>query len=588
MMRTLALVVLAAGCLEVPKPPGQECKVNSDCDSGEVCTAGVCYGNPPDGTFAATVSAPSTRTDVIATELGSIELPQDGAFGEIQLEAPVTISGRVEAHCAAGGNTTCSQLSIGAQIRLTRPSRIPGAPALRFSVQSKPDLPRGTDSFVIRVPRTLPGDEPWTVTIDPDGGGDAPATDGGTDPAELVPPRRLSLYVTDDIEHQTYTLGEALPIVISGSLRDAFQNTLTKYRVVALGRWEGETAMTEVSTVDFTSDGNYSITLAENVMAPLEIVARPYGDNDVSPALRLQNVEVATVSKNLSQPTGLGQRKTLDLPIEVLDGSEGVKPIAGVRVIVTAAIESTLTENLRAEFRAEATTDEEGIAKLAVLDGAAFAGNYSLRIIPPASSTYGVVYSGAFDPSAPMPVRLPPRVKMRGTVLDIDGAPVAATSVTARRSQRFLWSVAPADQAFLDEIPAATALTTDTGEFLLWVDPAIADTWATYDLFFETPSSSAAPNWRMADQDLPRQINAEARDLGAIVLPDAARFHAKIVASDGTSVEGADLRIFQIYSNDTVCMEVGHPPDICAPATVVQGHAESDDVGKLTLTLPRP
>lgn len=586
-MRILAIVLFAAGCLEVPEPPGTECRVNADCDSGEVCTSGVCYGNPPEGVFAATVSAPSMRTDVIATELSSIELPEDGAFGEILLETPVTISGRVESYCA-GGNTTCSQLSIGAQIRLTRPSRIPGAPVLRFSVQSKPDLPRGTDSFVIRVPRTLPNDEPWTVTIDPDGGGDAPAADGGTDPAELVPPRRISIYATDDLEHQTYTLGAPSPVVITGSLRDAFQNTLQKYRVVALGRWEGESVTTEVSTVDFSDDGSYSITLSENVMAPLEIVARPYEDNDVSPTLRLQGVEVTNAQKNLSQPSGFGQRKMISIPIEVLDGSEGVKPIAGVRVVATAAVESTLTENLRAEFRAEATTSEDGIANLAVLDGPAFAGKYTLRIIPPASSTYGVVSKSTIDLPLGESVRLPARVKMRGNVLDIDGAPIAATSVTARRSQRFLWSVDPADQAFLDEIPAATALTTETGEFLLWVDPAVADTWATYDLFFETPSSSSAPNWRIPDQDLPRQLNAEARDLGSITLPDAARFHAKIVASDGTSVEGADLRIFQIYSNDTVCMEVAHPPDVCAPATVVLGHSESDDVGKLTLTLPRP
>lgn len=587
MKRLLAVASLLTGCLDVPEPPGMECRVSADCDNGETCTDGVCYGNAPEGVFAATISAPSMRTDVIATELANITLPHDGALGELQLETPVTISGRVEAYCA-GSAMTCSQLSIGAQVRLTRPSRIPGAPVLRFSVQSKPDLPRGTDSFVIRVPRTLPNDEPWTVTIDPEGGGDAPAADGGTDPAELVPPRRLSIYATDDLEHQTYTLGQATPYVITGSLRDAFQNTLTKYRVVALGRWEGETATTEVSTVDYSTDGTYSITLAENVMAPLEIVARPYDENDVSPTLRLQGVEVGNTSRNLSQPTGLGQRKVIDIPVEVLTTDVGVKPIAGARVIATAESESTLTENLRAEFRAETTTGADGIARLALLDGSAFADSYKLRIIPPANSNYGVVDNGAIDLAAPASVRLPTRVAMRGTVLDVDGAPIAAASVTARRSQRFLWSVDPDDQAFLDEIPAATAVTTETGAFLLFVDPAVVDTWATYDLFFETPTGSAAPNWRMPDQDLPRQLNADARDLGQIVLPAAARFHAKIVAGDGQSVEGADLRIFQIYSNDTVCMEVSHPPDVCTPATVAVGHSESDDLGKLTLTLPRP
>src|SRR5690606_20998914 len=149
---------------------------------------------------------PATREDLIATELAPLELPADGWLGEIQLEAPVTISGRVEAYCASA-NQSCSTLSIGAEVRVTRPARFPGGPALRFSAQSVADTPRGTDSFTLRVPRTRPGDPPYIVTIDPDGGGQEPAADGGTDPAELVPPRRFTLYATENVEHQTYTLG---------------------------------------------------------------------------------------------------------------------------------------------------------------------------------------------------------------------------------------------------------------------------------------------------------------------------------------------------------------------------------------------
>lgn len=588
-MTTRALLVLAvtAGCLEVPSGPVQECVTHKDCDSGEVCSGGLCYGDPPQGTFAATLSAPSSLDHVVATELATVSLPADGWLGEIQLEAPVTISGRVEAYCATG-NQTCSTLSIGAQIRLTRPSRIPGAPALRFSVQSKPDLPRGTDSFTIRVPRTLPSDQPWSVTIDPDGGGEAPAANGGTDPAELVPPRKLSLAVTDDLEHQTYTLGGPDAIVITGNLRDAFQSSLQKYRVVALGRWAGETNPTEVSTVHFSTDGTYSITLAENVMAPLEVIATPFEDNDVSPTLRLQNVDVANQQANLTQPSGLGQRKELDIPIQALTSDEGVKNISGVRVIVTAEVDSTLSVDLVAVFRTETTTTEDGIAHLSVLDGPALTGKYQLRLVPPASSPYGVIYNGTINFAALEPVRLPSRVKLRGQLVDINGAPLAAVSVTARRSQRFLWSVADADQAFLDEIPAATALTPESGEFVVWVDPAVADTWASYDLLFETAVGSPAPSWWLPDIALPRVTNPGTISLETITIPDAARLHAKIIDSNGAAVEGSDLRLFQISSNENVCMEVGHPPETCTPATVVLGHGESDDKGKLTLTLPRP
>src|SRR5262249_34698510 len=69
-MRIAALVLLA-GCLEVPKAPGQECATNSDCNTaaGEVCDEGVCWGNPPTGMFAATVSPPAVREELVATEI---------------------------------------------------------------------------------------------------------------------------------------------------------------------------------------------------------------------------------------------------------------------------------------------------------------------------------------------------------------------------------------------------------------------------------------------------------------------------------------------------------------------------------------
>jgi hypothetical protein len=588
MRRQLALVLVLAGCIEVPEPPGKECHVSRDCDPGETCSGGLCYGNPPAGTFAATVSAPAAQSGVIGTEIANLMLPADGYLGEIQLEAPITFSGRVEAYCASG-NQTCSTLSIGAQIRLTRPSRIPGAPALRFSVESKPDLPRGSDSFTIRIPRTLPSDEPWTVTFDPDGGGEAPAADGSTDPAELVPPKRLSLFAADDIEHQTYTLGDMPnPVTITGNLRDAFQSPLTKYRVVALARWAGEPNATEVSTVDFSADGSYSITIADNVMPPLEIVARPYDENDVSPTLHLQGVDIVSGQRNLTQPTGLGQRRMVDIPVQALANTGEVRAISGVRVIVSATIQSSLSENMRAEFRVETTTGEDGIAHFAVLDGSAIASNYVVRLVPPASSIFGIVDNGTLQLPYPLPVRLPKRISLSGSVVDVDGHPLASVSVTARRSPRFLWSVSEADQQFLDEIPAATALTTENGGFVVFVDPAVAGTWANYDLFFETPASSTSPSWWLPDIEIPRVLDPGSVSVETVVLPDGARMLAKIVNADGQPVEGSDLRIFQIYSNDSVCMQVTNPPETCAPATIVRGHSEADGNGKVTLTLPRP
>lgn len=585
-LRVLFPLLLVAGCLEVPSAPGQECSTSSDCDSGEVCDEGLCYGAPPEGMFAATLSAPSARQDLVSTEIADLVLPDDGWLGEIQLDAPVTISGRVEAYCPSTLNN-CNNMSIAAEVRLSRPSRFPGGPALRFSAESKAGVPRGTDSFTIRVPRTMPGDVPWTVTIDPAGGGDVPPPHGGDEPAQLVPPRRLKLEATENLEHQTYTLGDPEPRIITGTLKDALSQPLVGYRIVALGRWDAESPVTEVSTVDFSDDGTYSITVAQEAIGPLEIVAKPW-TMDVAPALHVSNVGTNSQQRNITQPTGLGQPVTIELPIQGLAGNGEVKQISGVRVIVTGTLDASFVGGSRAVFTAEATTAEDGVARISLLDGSALRGSYTLRAVPPASSSFGVIYNGTIDLQKPAPVRLPPRIALRGTLVDVDGKPLGAVSVTARRSLRFLWSVTGEDQTFLDEIPAATAITPESGEFIVWVDPSVADVWGHYDLHFETPASSQAPNWSIFDLDIPRMPGQLSKDLGEVAIPDAARIHARIVDTDGEPVEGSALRVYALASNELICREVGFEPEECVPASLVMGAGESDARGNVRVSLPRP
>jgi hypothetical protein len=586
---------LVAGCLEVPSGPGQECRISADCDPGEVCSEGLCYGNPPTGMFAATLTAPSAREDLVATELVTFMLPEDGALGDLQLETPVTISGRVEAYCSSS-QPACSTLSVAAQVRVTRPSRFPGGPTLRFSTQSKADVPRGSDSFVLRVPRTRPGDEPWSVTIDPEGGSDEPPAHGGTDPAEVVPPKRFTLHAADNVEHQTYTLGSPDAAVITGTLKDAIGQPLLGYRVVAMGRWDMLSAPTEVSTVHFSDDGSYTLVLSDNIVGAVEVVARPFARNVVAPSLHVTGVAPITQQRNITQPSGLGERASVTVPVQGLAGNGEVRPISGVRVIVRAAIEPTFSGGARAVLVAEATTGEDGIARLALLDGTMITNLYRLRVVPPASSSFGVVYdrtielgeiATAMETRVLAPVRLPSRVAVRGTVVDVHGQPLPSVSVTARRAQRFLWSLSAPNQAFLDEIPAATAITQESGEFIVWVDPAVADVWGHYDLYFETPAGSRAPNWTIPDLEIPRIAGQQTVSLETIAIPDAARIRGRIVDSSGNKVEGSALRVFQLASDDHVCRDVGYAPEGCTPASVVLGYGESDRTGTVRLTLPR-
>ncbi|HEY5921965.1 MAG TPA: hypothetical protein VIV11_09865, partial [Kofleriaceae bacterium] len=560
---------------------------DSDCNTaaGEECFEGLCYGDPPLGVYAAALSSPVTREDLIATELPILMLPRNGDLGPLALEAPITFSGRVEASCGTM-QMNCSTMSIGGQVRITRPSRIPGGPALRLVAISKSDVPRGTDSFSIHLPPMHPGDPPYTITIDPEGGGDMPPTHGSKDPAQIVPPKRFVLDETSAFEHQTYTLGTN-PVTISGALKDGLGATLTKYRVAALGRWDANAAPTEVSSVHYSTDGTYSIAISEGVVGAVELVARPYDSLVVAPELRVGAVDVYTQTKNIYQPTGLGTRVDVSIPIEALSGDGGVKPVSGARVVITGSIESGFPNDVRAVMIAETTTGDDGHARLSLLDGDALLSTYQLRVVPPGSSSAGIIFNEPF--ALPVgKVRLPQRVAIRGKLVDTAGEPLADVSVTARRSLRFLWSLDGTDQPFLDEIPAATAITPETGDFVIWLDPAVGTTWGHYDLFFETPDHSAAPNWLISDLEIPRIPGQMTIDLEDVTIPDAAYLHGSVVDPNGGPVDGSELRIFRLSDNESVCREAANAPLECSDDARVMGHGESDDAGIVRLTLPRP
>lgn len=585
-MRALVLIPLLAGCLEVPSGQGQQCSIDTDCNTaaGEACYEGLCYGDPPLGMYAATLSAPVSREDLIATEIPDLVLPANGDLGDLALEAPVTFSGRIEAACL--GQTPCTTDSIGAQIRITRPSRFSGGPALRLVAVSKAGVPRGTDSFSIPIPRTHPGDAPYVVTIDPEGGGDLPPTHGGKDPAQIVPPKRIVVVADGDLSHQTYTLGSSAQI--SGVIKDGLGTYLTKYRVVALGRWETNGATTEVSSVAYSTDGTYSIALSEDTVGPIELVARPYDPQTVAPELHVPMVEASTQTKNILQPTGIGARVDVAIPIEALSGDGSVKPVSGAHVVVTGSTATVFSTGARADVVVETTTQDDGVARLSLLDGDALVTSYRIRVVPPASSNAGIVYDGVVDVPEPASVRLPQRVAIRGSVVDVDGHPLGDVSVTARRSLRFLWSLTGDDQKFLDEIPAATAITPETGEFVIWIDPVVATIWGHYDLLFETPDSSPAPNWLIPDFEIPRIPGQMTISLDTVTIPAAARVHARIVDANGGAVEGSDLRVFRISDNQALCDEVTNAPAECSDDAKVMGHGESDGGGTVRLTLPRP
>jgi hypothetical protein len=567
-----------AGCLSVPEAPQPMCETTSQCDhgNGEVCDEGVCWGNPPPGPFAAVVSPPSTRHDLVPLEILSAPIADDGWVGEIALEPAVRMTGRVTGFCPppmAG----CDAVTLGATITVTRASLFHGGPGFKTVAT----VEAGATSFAIPVPRTRPGEEPYTVTIVADVSRETP---GGSSALPL-PPLRFQVAMPDNASVKAEVGGLDLP-VLSGTLIDSSGRGLSQYRVAALGRWELGAPAVEVSTIDFTdANGAYAVTLSDDLVGPVELVARPAGAG-VAPTVHLSNIDPSRSSvRSVTVPSTLGSPRTVTVKVTGLDQSGLVTQVSGATVSVSGVSNKTLTSFTVTDDK---VTDGEGIATIELLDGVDLAGTYRMSITPPAGSTLGVLFDQKLTITGQeITTRLGSRIALRGKVLDAGGEPLRNAAITARPSLRFLWTLDAAPQSFVAGVPAATTVTLDTGEFVVWVDANVAQVWGHYDLLIEPPPGVRAPTYLKNEFELPRDNTLAAVSLSEIILPEAAFIHGRITAPNGDWLDKAELKLYQASAPQELCAEVAHAPLSCPIPAQLQGRGTSDPDGIVRLTLPR-
>jgi protocatechuate 3,4-dioxygenase beta subunit len=233
-------------------------------------------------------------------------------------------------------------------------------------------------------------------------------------------------------------------------------------------------------------------------------------------------------------------------------------------------------------------TDDKGMATLQLLDGTDLAGTYRFSITPPAGSSLGVMFDQKLNLAGPpISTRLASRIALRGNILDSAGHPLSNVAITARPSLRFLWTLDVAPQAFVAAIPAATAVSLDTGEFVVWVDANVATVWGHYDLLIEPPPAAQAPAYTKSEIEIPRDGTLDAVSLGEITLPEAAFVHGRITSPTGDSLEKAELKLYQVSTALGLCSEVAHAPTSCPIPAQLQGRATSDSDGIVRVTLPR-
>lgn len=580
------LLVLAslAGCLDVPDGGAPMCHSTSDCDSasGEVCEQGVCWGNPPPGTFAAIIAPPSSRSDLATSELPQVALPTDGWMGTLALDRSVQLSGKIVAYCPPP-MTSCDSQPLAANVTVSRRSQFQGGPGFLAVVP----ITAGADSFSLSLPATGMRDDAYLLTVVPDGT-TPPVT--GQSAAERVPPLRTTVSVAASLARTIQLGGADLP-VLSGHFTNALGQGLANWRVVALGHWDPTEPNTEVSTVAYTdSAGRYALTLSADLVGSVEIVARPRPPLANLPptyaaTIHIPGVDATTSSSHdVSLPASLG--KAVDAPLQVLgtplNGTLG--PAVGASVSVTGTLTAAGVVFTYTDTQVVGGT---GVAPLHVLDGADLVASYHYSVMPPASSTMSAVYWQPLKLPATVPIQLRSRVALRGRVLDAGGHVLENAAVTARPSLRFLWSLDSAPQAFVEAIPASTDVTGAKGDFVVFVDGSIDGVSGRYDLMVEPPTSALAPTLTRLDVNLPLSPTVTAFDAGDIGLASPAYVHGKLTDPLGQAVENAELKLYALSTALNVCSEVDHAPATCPIPAQIVGRSASDSTGEVRIVLPR-
>jgi hypothetical protein len=581
LLSTTAALALAA-CLDVPGIERPMCESNADCDTanGEICGDGVCWGDPPEGTYAIRLGPPPDRDDLVATEVTAVEIHDNGWIQTpLVLESPIVITGTVSLDCPAGVNCPEPLLGLGAQVTISRPARIRGGPPFIASATTTAESP----TFAIKVPRGMIGEE-YVVYV-------TPIRDPMRPQLDRVAPGRLVIYPTESLPDLDIRLGAELT-QITGMVTDAGGAGIRDARVVLRGRWDADGPEVELSSIGTTDqEGAFVVFLPTTPIDPAaRLVVTPhtvYGE--VVPTLIHDVVitgdPVIVVQGSLVMPD-YPQPQLVTVPIRGTSTEGDFEPIAGAQVTLVGEelierFPPTLPPVI-ARIEATGTTDADGEVQLFLVPSSPDL-VYQLFVKPaPASGAaqYAGVYGTALDvvpgTSVLEPVYVPNQVAIRGQLLGFhDGEGAEGMVVTATPNRGFASTLVESLQRELAEAVPTSETTNSDGSFAIFVDPEIAGVPVVYDLRFEPSANTLLPIWQPA----PIEIDpATGYDLGTRTLPPAAYVRGEVIDAQDGSVSAADVRLYTLPMQVVAC-------DTCPDGAVLRAQATSGLSGVVHLVL---
>ena len=601
--------VALGGCISAEDDGGAEpmCESTDDCDPGEVCDEGVCWGNPPaDARFAAVMFPPLERPDLSFAIVDSLDIAGDGTVSGLEFPEAVTIRGRVLLACPEQEEVmyTCGDgASVGAQITVERAPPFAGGPALSSTVVALPDIGPGQDAFAIRLPRDPDTEIRITITPDDTAGGEE------ISPGELAPPRQISLVADGDMAVD-WVIGDPAELkVIHGVVQNSLGEPYTGMQVTALGRWTELSPLTRASSRSLTGeDGSFALSVPIGMLDEFDIVVTP-APGVTLPTLRLMQEFVRDPEKgelgviheidplvmpNAPNPT------TFQLPVEATATAGGQErvPGAAVRFTTILPLPDTETRDIEVTYTAQAVTSgvdaaEPGVAEVELYPGGDENRVYQVSVIPPPDSPYHSAFDleiavGLGGAEVLQAVALARRVAITGSAFSHEGEALADAPIKATPSSQL---EIEADNAsvggILDQLQFPTDTTDEMGAFLMWLDREVAGAPASYDVEVNPPFLSGAPAWTFELIDVP--TTGESVDLGELELPRASYARGIVHDQAGEPVAGAEVHFYQLPESDYCLRVLGlGAEDDCEPPAHLRGISPSDDTGWVHMALPDP
>ncbi len=586
----VAFAVVVGGCIEAVVPPSDpvECAVTADCrtDQGEICSEGVCWGDPPAAMFAGVLGpGPAYNSVATTTEIAALYFSSDGWFGDgqsggITLASAIRVSGQVRAACPAALDTCTGFFAVPGQIRWSRASSIPGLPDVTVSTTMSGINGNGTATgFEVFLPRPT-ATTLYTVTFNPS---TAPLGAGLPSPASLLPPHRVMVTV-GPTDQGGLVRDFMLPTgvrTISGRVSLVSAVTLAGWRVHAeAGDGTVQGSLLLASNIATTStSGDFSLAIGDGVDL-VDLVFSPAnvpGGGEALPRVRLRDHVVTSPLATVALPK---LERIIAAPVVV----EGTDSGGGQTGVIGASVIGRLDQPIGAVYlqhEVTTTTATSGLGSLQVLLGtAALPLHYELDVLPGPTSEMASVYGLDLDVGDTVPsptVRLARVEAQVGTVIDENGFGLPGATVTASVSADSLCELSSDSLRVARGLAPVQAATDDRGEFTLYLDPEFDGTTLTYDITIEPAGGTWAPRWTFQAQPL----TSEHRSLW---LPPAAHVRSQVFDPGANPAPDTVVTLYELTGKPSPCPQVSLGE---SGLSVRRAVGTTDDDGIVRLILPR-